>query len=181
MAETAAFTLRRATLEDEVAMNDLIQDSARGLSPGYYSSVQIESAIKYVFGVDTALVRDGTYFCVEAGDVIVGCGGWSMRQTHYGGDHAKHDADDLIDPDTDPARIRAFFVHPDWARRGIGRMLLDACVAAAQEAGFTGLMLVSTLPGEPLYRAYGFEAIEEVVVPLPDGVLVPCVRMGRAI
>lgn len=181
MAETRPFSLRRARVEDEAAMNDLIQASVRGLSPGYYSSVQIESAIRYVFGVDTALVRDGTYFCVEAGDVIVGCGGWSMRQTHYGGDHAKHDADDLIDPAKDPARIRAFFVHPDWARRGVGRMLLDACVDAARAAGFSELMLVSTLPGEPLYRAYGFEAIEQVVVPLPDGVLVPCLRMGRDI
>jgi GNAT superfamily N-acetyltransferase len=181
MAEPGGFTLRRATLEDEPAMNGLIQASVRGLSPGYYSSVQIESAIRHVFGVDTALVRDGTYFCVQAGDVIVGCGGWSMRQTHYGGDHAKRDTDDLIDPTTDPARIRAFFVHPDWARRGIGRMLLDACVAAARAAGFRELMLVSTLPGEPLYRACGFEAIEEVVVPMPDGVLVPCVRMGRVI
>jgi len=181
MVATRAFRLRTATLEDAAVMNELIQASVRGLSLGYYSPVQIESAIRYVFGVDTALVRDGTYFCVEAGDVIVGCGGWSMRQTHYGGDHAKHDADGLIDPATDPARIRAFFVHPDWARRGIGRMLLDACVAAARTAGFSGLMLVSTLPGEPLYRAYGFEAIEEIVVPLPDGVLVPCVRMGRAI
>ena len=181
MAETAAFALRRARLEDETVMSELIQASVRGLSHGYYSSVQIESAIRYVFGVDSALVRDGTYFCVEAGDVIVGCGGWSMRQTHYGGDRAKHDADDLIDPATDPARIRAFFVHPDWARRGVGRMLLDACVDAARAAGFSELMLVSTLPGEPLYRAYGFEAIEQVVVPLPDGVLVPCVRMGRDI
>jgi GNAT superfamily N-acetyltransferase len=104
-----------------------------------------------------------------------------MRQNHYGGDHAKHEPDTPIDPAVDPARIRAFFVHPDWARRGIGRMLLDACVAAARAAGFSRLMLVSTLPGEPLYRAYGFEAIEAMEVALPDGVIVPCIRMGRSI
>jgi GNAT superfamily N-acetyltransferase len=126
-------------------------------------------------------VRDGTYFCVESGSQLVGCGGWSKRQTPQGGDHARDANDLLIDPATEPARIRAFFVHPEWARRGIGRMLLDACVVAARAAGFSRLMLVSTLPGEPLYRSYGFESIEDLVVPLPDGVLLPVVRMGRGI
>ena len=174
-------TVRKARLGDTAAMTTLIHASVRGLSRGFYSEQQVESALRHVFGVDTMLVEDGTYFCVEAGDVIAGCGGWSMRQTHYGGDHAKQKPDTLIDPATDPARIRAFFVHPDWARRGIGRMLLEACVEAARIAGFRQLMLVSTLPGEPLYRAYGFQAIEPVAVNLPDGVVLPCVRMGRSI
>ena len=174
-------TVRNARLDDEAVMNRLIQDSVRELSRGYYSDAQIESGIRHVFGVDTMLVRDGTYFCVEAEGAIVGCGGWSMRRTHYGGDHAKHEPDPVIDPATEPARIRAFFVHPDWARRGIGRMLLDACVEAARAAGFRRLVLTATLPGEPLYRAYGFEALEQTDVTLPDGVVMPCVRMGRAI
>ena len=181
MRSTVPLTIRKARPADIPVMTALIHESVRGLSRGFYSDQQIESAIRYVFGVDSVLVDDGTYFCVEAGNEIVGCGGWSMRQTHYGADHAKHEADTPIDPATDPARIRAFFVHPDWARRGIGRMLLDACVAAARAAGFSRLMLVSTLPGEPLYRAYGFEPLEPVDVPLPDGVVLPCIRMGRAI
>jgi GNAT superfamily N-acetyltransferase len=178
---TLPLVVRAAQPADVPVMTALIHASVRGLSGGYYTGQQIESAIRYVFGVDTMLVADGTYLCVEASSEIVGCGGWSRRQTHYGGDHAKHETDALIDPATDPARIRAFFVHPEWARRGIGRMLLDACVAAARAAGFSRLMLVSTLPGEPLYRAYGFEAIEPVDVALPDGVTLPCIRMGRSI
>jgi len=174
-------TVRQARLDDEPELTRLIHESVRGLSQGYYSDAQVESGIRYVFGVDTTLVRDGTYFCVEADGVTVGCGGWSMRRTHYGGDHAKHEPDPLIDPATDPARIRAFFVHPAWARRGIGRMLLDACVDAARAAGFSRLVLTATLPGEPLYRACGFEALEPTDVTLPDGVVMRCVRMGRAI
>lgn len=162
-------------------MTALIHASVRGLSRGFYTDEQVESAIRHVFGVDTVLVDDGTYFCVMAGETIVGCGGWSRRQTHYGGDHAKHESDALIDPATDPARIRAFFVHPDWARRGIGRMLLDACADAARSAGFRALMLVSTMPGEPLYRAYGFAPVEEMNLSLPDGVTLPLLRMVRAI
>ena len=182
MAQTGIrLTVRKARLADTPAMTALIHESARGLSRGFYSEQQIEGAIRHVFGVDTVLVEDGTYFCVEAGDVIVGCGGWSRRRSHYGGDHAKQEPDTLIDPATEPARIRAFFVHPEWARRGIGRMLLDTCVEAAQVAGFGQLMLVSTLPGVPLYRACGFDVIEPMEVTLPDGVVVPCVRMGRSI
>lgn len=178
---TVELRVRPARREDVPVMTGLIHESVRGLSRGFYTDQQIESGIRYVFGVDTVLVDDGTYFCVEAGGAVVACGGWSRRQTHYGGDHAKTEPDALIDPATDPARIRAFFVHPNWARRGIGRMLLDACVDAARGAGFTSLMLVATLPGLPLYRAYGFEVIEPLETPLPDGVVVPCIRMGRAI
>ena len=181
MAHTDGRTVRKAGVDDEATMNQLIQESVRGLSQGFYSDAQVESGIRYVFGVDTTLVKDGTYFCVEVDGHIVGCGGWSMRRTHYGGDHAKHGPDPVIDPATEPARIRAFFVHPGWARRGIGRMLLDACVGAAQAAGFSRLVLTATLPGVPLYRACGFEALERTDVTLPDGVVMPCVRMGRAI
>jgi GNAT superfamily N-acetyltransferase len=180
MATAVQLTIRKARPADIPVMTALIQESVRGLSRGFYTDEQIESANRHVFGVDSVLVEDGTYFCVEAGREIVGCGGWSRRQTHYGGDHAKHESDTPIDPASDPARIRAFFVHPGWARRGIGRMLLDTCIAAARDAGFSRLMLVATLPGEPLYRAYGFETIEPVSVPLPDGIVLPCVRMGRA-
>lgn len=180
-ATDAQLALRKANPADEAAMNALIEASVRGLSRRYYTDAQIESGIRYVFGVDTTLVNDGTYFCVEADGAIVGCGGWSMRQTHYGGDHAKHAPDPIIDPATEPARIRAFFVHPAWARRGIGLMLLDACVDAARRAGFSRMVLSATLPGVPLYEAYGFTTLETFDVTLTDGVVMPIVRMGRAI
>lgn len=181
MTVAGTYTLRVARPEDVEALTRVIQASVRELSRGYYTDAQAESGIRYVFGVDTTLVSDGTYFCVEAEGELVACGGWSMRRTHYGGDHAKSGPDPIIDPSTEPARIRAFFVHPAWARRGIGRMLLDACVDAARAAGFSRLVLTATLPGEPLYAAYGFAAIERKDVVLPDGVVMTCVRMERDI
>ena len=173
--------IRTATSEDISALERLIEESVRALSVGFYTPQQIESSLQYVFGVDTQLIEDGTYFVVEADGLLAGCGGWSKRKTLYGGDKVKTEEDDLLDPKTQPSRIRAFFVHPNFARRGIGRLLLDACEQAAREAGFSALELAATMPGEPLYAACGFHIIERIEVELPDGVLVPIARMGKAI
>jgi GNAT superfamily N-acetyltransferase len=174
-------TLRLATPDDLPALQALIPASVRALSQGYYTPEQIESAIRHVFGPDTQLIADGTYFAAEAEGTIAGCGGWSRRRTLYGGDQMKDAEDPLLDPATEAARIRAFFVHPDWARRGIASAIMEACRAAAAAAGFQRLELMATLPGEPLYRAFGFQVLERVEATLPDGVRVPFVRMDRPI
>jgi GNAT superfamily N-acetyltransferase len=174
-------TLRLATLDDLPALRALIPASVRALSQGFYTPQQVESAIRHVFGPDTQLIADGTYFAAEAEGTIVGCGGWSRRRTLYGGDQMKDAEDPLLDPAAEAARIRAFFVHPAWARRGVASAIMHACRDAAAQAGFQRLELMATLPGEPLYRAFGFEARERVESTLPDGVRVPFVRMERAI
>ena len=171
--------LRLATRDDIPILEELIQKSVRQLSKGYYSDKQIESALIHIFGVDTQLIDDKTYFVAESNDQIVGCGGWSKRKTIYGGDKFKETEDPLLDPETDPARIRAFFIHPSWARRGIGSQIMEACERAALEAGFKELELVATLPGEPLYKAFGYEAMEHMEAPLSDGETLPGVRMRK--
>lgn len=153
----------------------------RALSNGYYSPQQVESSIRYVFGADTQLIADRTYYVVTSGQLVAAAGGWSYRQTLYGGDQMKGEEDPRLDPATDAARIRAFFVHPDFARRGLGRALFDRCAADAVAAGFRSLELMSTLPGEPLYRALGFEEVARLTPMLPDGVPFPVVLMRRAI
>jgi GNAT superfamily N-acetyltransferase len=173
--------IRLATFDDIPALERLIEQSVRVLGTGYYSPQQIESSLVHVFGVDSQLIADGTYFVVEAEGQIAGCGGWSKRKTLYGGDRMKREEDELLDPKIAPSRIRAFFIHPGFARRGIGRMLLAACEKAASQAGFTALELGATLPGEPLYTACGFHVIERIEATLPDGVTVPIIRMGKSI
>jgi len=172
-------SLRLATPADLPALHALVPRAVRGLSAGRYDARQIESAIRHVFGPDSQLIADGTYFVVEADGAIVACGGWSRRRTLYGGDQAKAADDPPLDPAVDAARIRAFFVDPAWARRGLGSLLLRASTDAARVAGFRTLELVATLPGEPLYRANGFAVVERLVDVLPDGVPLPVVRMRR--
>src|SRR5215207_765848 len=152
--------IRKATASDIPALDQLIPQSASALSVTYYTRRQIESAIVYLFGADTQLIADGTYLVAEVNGRIVGCGGWSKRRTLYGGDRMKAGGDDpLLDAGTEPARIRAFFVDPGWARRGVGSRIMEACEAAARAEGFGTLELVATLPGEPLYKAFGYEVI----------------------
>jgi GNAT superfamily N-acetyltransferase len=172
-------TTRPATFDDIPALNEMIALSVRGLSKDYYTPAQIESAIKYVFGVDTQLVSDGTYYIAEMDGTTVGCGGWSKRNTLYGGDQHKETEDPLLDPEHDAARIRAFFVHPDYARQGIGRHIINVCEAAAQNSGFTSFELGATLPGVPLYAAMGYKAIERIDAALPDGELLGIVKMRK--
>jgi len=151
-----ALTLRAATLADIPALEALIAGSARRLGSGYYDSAQIEAAIAYVFGVDSELVADGSYFVAEWEGALAGCGGWSRRATLFGGDCFARRSSALLDPATEAARIRAFFVAGDQARRGVGRALLEACEAAAVAAGFRCTTLMATLPGEPFYAAHGY-------------------------
>jgi len=172
--------IRLATPADLPALCELIPVSVRGLSRAFYSDAQIESAIRHIFGPDTQLIADRTYFVATVGGVLVGCGGWSRRRTLFGGDQMKTADDPLLDPNAEPARIRAFFVHPNWARRGIGGAILEACTNAANAAGFRRAELVATLPGEPLYSASGFHVIERFDAPMPDGQALPVVRMIRA-
>lgn len=172
--------IRLATEDDGAALRDLIPLSARELSRGYYSAEQTESAIRFVFGPDSQLIADGTYFVAEEDGMLVGCGGWSRRRTLYGGDQMKEGTEDpLLDSATEAARIRAFFVHPGFARRGVGSQILHACVGAARAAGFRRLELAATLPGVPLYEAFGFAPQERVDLALPDGVTLPVIRMER--
>lgn len=173
--------LRLATSDDIPALRTLIAESARGLSAGFYSAAQVEAAVTHVFGVDTQLIADGSYFVIDAPDGPAAAGGWSARRTLFGGDQMKSGADAPLDPATDPARIRAFFVHPRCARRGLARRLHAACARAAHDAGFRRFELMATRPGEPLYVALGFTVVERVVVTLPGGVDVPFARMQAPI
>jgi GNAT superfamily N-acetyltransferase len=173
--------IRLATTADLPTLCELIPVSVRGLSRRFYSDAQVESAIRHIFGPDTQLIADRTYFVATAGDALVGCGGWSRRRTLFGGDQMKTADDPLLDPSAEPARIRAFFVHPDWARRGVGGAILRACMSAAGVAGFRRVELVATLPGEPLYRAFGFDTLERFEAAMPDGLTLPVVRMTRTL
>lgn len=175
------FEIRPARHEEKSALNRLIAASGLGLSAGFYTDEQARAITREVFGVDSALVEDGTYYVIEAEGSVVACGGWSKRATDFGGDHAKSGNDRPLDPSTEPARIRAFFVHPDMARRGLGSLLLEHCTAEARRAGFTALELVSTMPGEPLYLRYGFTPLERIELALSGGVSVTLTRMRKEI
>jgi N-acetylglutamate synthase-like GNAT family acetyltransferase len=173
--------LRRAQTSDVAAIQALIARSARQLSVPYYTQAQAEAMIRHVFGVDSQLIADATYFVIESDAQFSACGGWSRRRTLFGGDQTKMGPDPLLDPATEPARIRAFFVEPGMARRGLGRQLMVECTREARAAGFSALELVSTLPGEPLYLATGFTVIERFELSLPEDIRVPVSRMRREI
>ena len=155
----------------------------RGLQAADYTPNQIEGALQTVYGVDSQLIADGTYFVVEAGSepLIVGCGGWSKRKTLFGGDRWTGREDALLDPQQDAAKIRAFFVHPNWVRRGIGSMILEACENAATAAGFTRLEMGATLTGVPLYRARGYVPLKHLSAPLKNGESLPIIRMEKRV
>ncbi|WP_293782656.1 GNAT family N-acetyltransferase [uncultured Pedobacter sp.] len=173
--------IRPATFQDIPELKKLLNDSVRGLSKDYYTTNQIDSALKYIFGIDTQLISDGTYYVFEIDGIIAGCGGWSRRKTLYGGDQHKELQDTLLDPLTEPARIRAFFVHPNYARRGIGRKIMDFCEDEARKNGFSNLALGATLPGVPLYQAMGFKEMDQITEPLPDGEKLELVKMIKVI
>lgn len=171
--------IRLATHEDIPVLQALIPLSVRALSTGYYSSSQVEAALVHIFGVDSQLISDQTYYAAVAGEEIVGCGGWSKRKTLFGGDQMKVNEDNLLDPVLEAARIRAFFVHPQWTRRGIGKRIILACERAAIEAGFRAMELVATLPGEPLYAALGYRVTRRFDVPMPGGEVLPVAQMVK--
>jgi GNAT superfamily N-acetyltransferase len=151
------------------------------LFPRFYDERQTASAALYVGHLDATLIEDGTYFVHELGDEIVACGGWSRRDKLYSGSGEAEGDARLLDPRTEPARVRAMFVRADWTRRGLGREILDASERAARAEGFRALALMATLPGEPLYRAFGFREIDRAMVTMPDGVAIECVAMERPI
>lgn len=174
--------LRKALSNDIPRLREIIEASVRGLQPDFYNPAQIESALKSVYGVDSRLIADGTYFAAEdASGLLVACGGWSKRRTLYGGDQYLGREDSLLDPARDAAKIRAFFVHPDWARRGIGGMILQACEDAARLAGFTRLEMGATLSGVAFYRAKGYTLAEGQEVPLGNGASLPIIRMTKVL
>ena len=173
--------LRVAIPADEAAVETLMKASAVVLFPRFYDERQSASAVRYVAQVDPALLADGTYFVLESGGELVGCGGWSRRDKLYTGSGDAAGDDRLLDPASEPARVRAMFVRADWTRRGLGRRILEACEAAARAEGFRRLSLVATLPGLPLYLAYGFRQLEQHDVVMPDGVAIPCVSMEKPI
>ena len=174
------YPLRIATHADRPALQLLIARSARELGAADYRPEQIEGALQGAFGVDSQLIEDRTYFVAESAGCLVGCGGWSWRRTLFGGD--SHDARNAteLDPRTDAAKIRAFFIDPDYARRGIGRALLERCEAEARARGFTRFELMGTLPGVRLYRALGYVAGELVHYPVAPGVTIEFVPMRKA-
>ncbi len=174
-------TIRTALREDVPVLTELIAASVRGLQARDYTQSQLEAALGSVYGVDTQLIADGTYFVAEVGGRIVACGGWSKRKTLYGADHCEGREDSLLNPACDTAKIRAFFVHPDWARRGIGTRVLEACESAAMAEGFRRFEMGATLTGVALYKARGYREVEEIGVPLGDGELLRIVRMEKCI
>lgn len=173
------FTIRKAMPDDVASLNQLIERSARGLSAGFYTPEQIDAVASDVFGVDTQLVADGTYFVVEHDGAVVACGGWGMRSTGCGGDQHKTTGERLLDPALEAAKIRAFFVAPEMARRGIGARLMAHCEQAAAAAAFKSLEMIATMPGVLLYLSQGFELVEQYDLALK--VPVPVALMRRAI
>jgi GNAT superfamily N-acetyltransferase len=177
--------LRKAVTADIPRLREVIDASVRGLQTQDYSPAQIELALKTVYGVDSQLIADGTYLVAEitqsgAAAQIVACGGWSKRKTLYGGDQFARREDSLLDPAHDAAKIRAFFVHPQWARRGIGTLILEACEAAAIAAGFARIEMGATLSGVAFYRAKGYVEVESQSAPLGNGEALPIVKMTKA-
>ena len=190
----ANIRLRLAVPEDVPALRELINKSVRGLQTLDYSPAQIEGALQTVFGVDSQLIADGTYIVAEAERnaiardeaapqpfelIIVACGGWSKRKTLFGSDHWTGREDALLDPLRDAAKIRAFFVHPDWARRGVGSMILQACEDAARSAGFTRFEMGATLTGAKLFGARDYVAVKRISIPLANGELLPVIHMEK--
>jgi len=178
--------IRKAAAADVPRLHEVIEASVRGLQTEDYSPAQIEGALQSVYGVDSQLIADGTYLVAEilnsqTQSEIVACGGWSKRKTLYGGDQYESREDSLLDPASDAAKIRAFFVHPKWARRGIGGMILEACEDAARKAGFTRLEMGATLSGVAFYKAKGYAAAENQEVPLANGEVLPIVKMAKSV
>jgi GNAT superfamily N-acetyltransferase len=177
--------IRTATPADVPSLREVIEESVRGLQTNEYSPAQIDGALRSVYGVDTQLIADGTYFVAEVSEPpklqIVACGGWSKRNTLYGGDQYSQREDSLLDPARDAARIRAFFVRPAWARRGIGGMILEASEKAASEAGFSRLEMGATLSGVAFYKAKGYAEVENQEVRLSNGELLRIMKMTKKI
>jgi GNAT superfamily N-acetyltransferase len=173
--------LRVATPGDAEAVETLMKESTAAMFPLFYDEAQTASAVEHVAHADPMLLEDGTYYVVEAGGELIACGGWSRRDRLYTGSGDADGDARLLDPQTEAARVRAMFVRSDWTRRGLGRRILEECEFAARGEGFRELTLAATLPGVPLYRAYGFRPFREADVTMPDGVALGCVWMDKPI
>lgn len=191
--------IRKAVAGEILLLRELIEASVRELQAEDYTLAQMEGALESVFGVDSQLIADGTYLVAEARIVdekshvakagegkisgsawtLAGCGGWSKRKTLYGSDRWTGREDTLLDPKRDAAKIRAFFIHPAWARRGVGSKILEACEAGAREAGFTSFEMGATLTGAKLFGAKGYVAVEKIEVPLKNGLTLPVIHMAK--
>ncbi len=171
--------IRRAAMADVSALHTLIEASVRGLQANDYTPAEIEGALGHALGLDSQLIADGTYFVAEVGDEMVASGGWSYRATLCGSDGLPGREPASLDPARDAAKIRAIFVHPAWARKGLGTLMLAYCEVQAREAGFTRLEMGSTLTGAPLYRLRGYHEQERIAIPLPNGEALPVIRMSK--
>lgn len=171
--------IRKARLEEREAIRNLIAESARQLSRAHYNERQIETAIATVFGVDTDLIADGTYFVAEIDNELAGCGGWSKRKTLFGGDQYSSRDAGYLDPQSEPAKIRAFFIHPDYARKGIARAILSQCETEARAVGFHALELMATLPGIEFYKSSGFSVTGNLNLELTEDVKLELVPMRK--
>jgi GNAT superfamily N-acetyltransferase len=179
--EVPAPSIRTASLEDADAIDALMKVATRDLFPAFYDEAQTAASVRYIASVDRLLLTDGTYFVLEADGELVACGGWSRRGKLYTGSGEAGDDMRIIDPATEPARVRAMFVRPDWTRRGLGTRILEACEAAAKAEGFSNLILVATLAGVPLYERFGFVTSRQVPVVMPDGISIDGAVMDRPI
>lgn len=194
MTAAKQIRLRLAVPEDVSVLRELIEASVRGLQAEDYTPVQMEGALQTVFGVDSQLIADGTYLVAEAPSsanlsggqtdakenwTIVGCGGWSKRKTLYGSDRWTGREDALLDPQRDAAKIRAFFIHPNWARQGVGSKILQACEEAARAAGFTRYEMGATLTGSKLFGAKGYVPVKPISIPLNNGETLPVIHMEK--
>ena len=174
------YKIRQAILDDYIALTNLIALSARELSAQVYTTAQIEAALRGIFGVDSQLIKDGTYFVVESDDKIVGCGGWSRRRTICGGDSFGQRDDAGLDPRIDAAKIRAFFIHPEHARQGIAKLTLTHCEAEAIAYGFSRFELMATLPGVPFYATQGYAQGVPILQSLDNNLTIEFVPMTKA-
>lgn len=177
---SSTLTHRLARMDDVPTLKPLMNAAIGELLKPFLTPKQVAASFS-VMGLDTQLIADGTYFVIESGGAIAGCGGWSRRATLFGGDHTAGRDAALLDPARDAARVRAMYTHPDFTRRGIGRLVLDLCERAAAAEGFTRVELAATMAGEPLYRACGYTDIEAFESDTPSGVRVPLIRMGKRI
>lgn len=173
--------IRAATLEDLPEIERVMRLSMAALGSQFYDAKQTESAVRFIAVADPQIISDGTYFVVEDDGRIVACGGWSNRKKLFTGTAGQASIDGWLDPQSEPARIRAMFVDPAYSRRGIGRMIVDRAEEEARRAGFTRCELMATLPGVPLYAACGYEPLETAEIELPDGVRLECLRMSRCV
>jgi len=178
---TAGPVLRLATLDDAAAIDELMKTSTRDIFPSFYDPQQTDASIRFIASADRTLIEDGTYFVADLEGELVACGGWSRRDKLYTGSGDAIGDARLLDPATEPARVRAMFTRSDWTRRGLGRQILEACEAAAKAEGFLTMALMATMPGLPLYTNYGFRVIELVEIPLPNGVTITGASMDKAI